>query len=194
MIKSFINSNIIKNAWKSPDLPIYLFVYLIVGLIADPNRSMLGDLDTCWLIRTGELIWENGRLPDADVFSFTHYGESWVLYQWGLELIFGVLHILAGLGGVVWVSALTVAISYGILFNYFLCLKIHRFVSILLIALVMQINSFNWLARPNIVSTLFYILLLISLENYRRNLKTYSKHVEKCFFKLSNALMKTRRR
>ena len=155
--------------WKSPQLATYLFIYLFVGLIVDPSRTLLGDLDVCWLIRTGELIWQTGHLPTTDVFSFTHQGKPWILYQWGFELFIGALHLIAGLGGVVWGGALLVSLTYATLFYFLLQLCINRWLSIALIALVMKINSFNWLSRPNTVSVLFYVFLLLLLENYRKS-------------------------
>jgi len=156
-------------AWRSPELPTYLFIYLIIGVLVDPKRSMLGDLDVCWLIRAGELIWQTGRIPETDIFSFTHYGQPWLLYQWGFEVFIGGLHMLAGLGGVVWGSGLLIASSYAIFFYFMLRLGIHRGHCIGLVALVMQINSFNWLSRPNTASIFFYIFLLLLLEGYRKS-------------------------
>ena len=156
-----------KAAWKSPELPTYCFIYLLIGLLAVPKSFLLVDLDVCWLVRTGELIWQTGQLPATDVFSFTHNGHPWVLYQWGFELFVGGLHLLAGLGGVVWGGALLIALAYSLLFNFLLRLGIHRGMCMGMVALTMLINSFHWLCRPNTASILFYIFLLILLEGYR---------------------------
>ena len=128
---------------------------------------MLRDLDVCWLIRTGELIWNTGSLPETDIFSFTHAGKPWVLYQWGFELFIGGLHILAGLGGVIWGGILFIALSYSFLFYFLLRLDIHRGICILLLSSAMVINGPSWYSRPNTVSIFFYILVLINLESYR---------------------------
>lgn len=159
----------LSGAWKSPELPIFLFFYILIGLLAIRQNILLDDLDVCWLIRTGELIWQTGQLPATDVFSFTHQGQPWILYQWGFELFVGGLHLLAGLGGVVWGAALLISLAYSILFHFLLRLGINRGICIGLIVLTMLANSFHWLSRPNTASILFYIFLLTFLEGYRKS-------------------------
>ena len=174
-MKSKNDSFIIRSlSLKLPDLPIFFFIYIFIGILTIPNNFLLDDLDVCWLTRTGELIWQNGQLPTADVFSFTHQGKPWVLYQWGFEFFLGGLHLLAGLGGVVWGGALLIALTYSLLFHFLLKLGIHRGVCIGLVVLTMLINSFHWLCRPNTASILFYTYLIIFLENHRRSPKNHT--------------------
>ena len=154
-------------ALKFPELPTLLFIYLFIGLLSFRENLMLRDLDVCWLIRTGELIWNTGNLPETDIFSFTHYDKPWVLYQWGFELFLGGLHILAGLGGVVFGGIFLIALSYSILFYFLLRLDVHRGICIFLIALAMIVIGPSWYSRPNTASILFYILIFMILENYR---------------------------
>ena len=42
-------------------------------------RSLLGDGDTGWHIRTGEWILAHHQVPYVDMFSFTKPGEPWFL-------------------------------------------------------------------------------------------------------------------
>ena len=166
-MKHILKNLFYSQAFKFPELPTLLFIYLFFGLLAFRENLMLRDLDVCWLIRTGELIWNTGNLPETDIFSFTHYDKPWVLYQWGFELFLGGLHILAGLGGVVWGGIFLIALSYSFLFYFLLRIGIHRCIGIFLIALAMVINGPCWYSRPNTASILFYIIVLTTLESYR---------------------------
>jgi len=163
------NFNVSEGAWKSPELPAFLFLGLLVGLLSIRQNFMLRDLDVCWLIRTGELIWQTGHLPETDVFSFTHQGQPWVLYQWGFEVYAGGLHRLAGLGGVIWGCALLIALTYALLLHFLLRLGINRYWCMGLVALTMCINNFHWWCRPNTASVLAYVILITLLESYRCN-------------------------
>lgn len=155
-------------AWRVPELPTWLFLGLLASLLAAPTSHLLRDLDVGWLIRYGEFILQTGRLPEADVFSFTRTGEKWTLYQWGFLLYLGGLHRLAGLGGVVWGAGVIVALTFALLLFLVLRLGVHRLLALGLTILAMAATSHYWLARPGSVNFLFYLITLGILEEYRR--------------------------
>lgn len=158
----------VSEAWQVPELPVVLFLGLLFVLTLLPLKQALRDLDVGWLIRYGEILWDTGRLPEADIFSFTQNGRSWTLYQWGFELYAGGLHRLAGLGGVIWGTALIVALTYSLLLYFLLTLGLHRLGCIGLTILALVGGSHYWYARPGTLNFLFYLLVLMLLEGYRR--------------------------
>jgi len=154
--------------WKSPELPACLFCALLLALLLLPQSPMLRDLDIGWLVRTGEHLWQTQRLPREDIFSFTQAGRPWVLYQWGSELFFGGLHHLAALGGVIWGTALAIALTYSILLYYLLRLGVNRLLSLGIVFLVILTNVFYWYTRPATLTFLLYTVILLVLEDYRQ--------------------------
>lgn len=50
------------------------------------------DPDYWWHVRTGQLIYENGAVPRADMFSYTVEGQIWVAHEWLTELLFYLVH------------------------------------------------------------------------------------------------------
>src|SRR5262245_18400188 len=58
---------------------------------------LLTDSDTGWHIRTGEWILNNGRVPTADMFSFTKAAEHWFAWAWLSDVFMGVIHQGGGL-------------------------------------------------------------------------------------------------
>lgn len=155
--------------WSKPELPVFLFIALLLALLALPQSPMLRDLDVGWLIRDGEFIRTHGHLPPGDIYSFTNAGRSWILYKWGFELYLGVLHHWAALGGVIWGTALVIALTYGLLQYFLLRLGVHRLLSVGLAALALLTNIFYCLARPTTLTYLLYAVLLLILEDYRRS-------------------------
>jgi len=54
------------------------------------------DPDFFWHITTGKLIAETGSVPNADLFSFTWYGQPWTPHEWLSEL--KIYWLVTGLG------------------------------------------------------------------------------------------------
>ena len=155
-------------AWKTPELPACLFAGLLLALLCLPKSPMLRDLDVGWLIRDGEFIWHTGHLPAGDIYSFTNLGRPWLLYKWGFELYLGVLHQLASLGGVIWGTALIIALTYSLLLYFLLRLGVNRLISLGLVTLAILATVFYWYTRPTTPTYLFYVVALIILEEYRQ--------------------------
>jgi hypothetical protein len=156
-------------AWKTPEIPAFVFLLILATLLSLPHNPVLSDLDVCWLIRNGEYILQNGHLPTGDLYSFTNLGRPWILYKWGFELYLGVLHHVASLGGVVWGTAIVYALTYGILLYVLLRSEVPRLISIGLVILVLYTNFFHCFARPTIMTYLLYTVALLLLEDYRRS-------------------------
>ena len=69
-------------------------------------KTLLGDCDTGWHIRTGEWIVSNHLVPTHDVFSFSKPGGVWFAWEWLSDVIFAGLNGMWGLRGVVMLSIL----------------------------------------------------------------------------------------
>jgi hypothetical protein len=60
-------------------------------------KSLLGDCDTGWHIRTGEWILAHHRVPFHDIFSFTKPNSVWYAWEWLSDVLFAWLHAHGGL-------------------------------------------------------------------------------------------------
>lgn len=63
------------------------------------------DTDFWWHLRTGELIWERGELPDLDWYTFTDFDKPWVDLHWGFQLFVTAVWHLGGANLTVLVKA-----------------------------------------------------------------------------------------
>src|SRR5665213_2261884 len=77
-------------------------VFLFVKL--EGARTLLGDGDTGWHVRTGEWILKHGQVPYADFFSFSRPGAPWFAWEWLWDVGFALLHQRWGMASVVAVS------------------------------------------------------------------------------------------
>jgi hypothetical protein len=71
---------------------VVLWVYLAAG-------HGVGDPDIWWHLKNAEHLFQNGRLPDSDLFSFTMAGHPWVNHEWLAEIPYYLAWRAGGLTG-----------------------------------------------------------------------------------------------
>ncbi len=126
-------------------------------------QTLLGDGDTGWHLRTGQWILAHGRVPDRDIFSFTRSGQPWFAWEWLWDVIFGWLHLRAGMAAVVLGNSLVLALTFALLF------RLARRRADALAALAMTLvaaaaSAGHWLARPHLFTMLFTVVFYTVLE------------------------------
>jgi len=67
--------------------------------------------DMWWHLRTGELILEQGSVPDADPFSYTAHGRTWITHEWLAEVLFFGLHNMGGVNLLIIFKALVAGLA-----------------------------------------------------------------------------------
>jgi len=149
-----------------PCLTDLAFLMPIVFLFArmDGAKTMLGDGDTGWHIRTGEWILANGRVPRLDMFSYTKPGEAWYAWEWLWDVCFAWLYHHGGLATVVIVSILILSTTFALLYRLVLRHCGNPFFAIGATFLACAGSTLHWLARPHLFTLLFIVILLMMLE------------------------------
>jgi hypothetical protein len=128
---------------------------------------LLGDGDTGWHIRTGEWILANGRVPGADLFSFTRPGAPWFAWEWLWDVISGWLHQRWGMAAVFLGSILIICLTAAALFRLILRKCGNVFLAALATMLALAATSLHWLARPHLVTPLLVVVFVSILERAR---------------------------
>src|SRR5258706_15690714 len=84
-----------------PSMTDVAFLLPVMFLFGGLNgaRTMLGDGDTGWHVRTGEWILAHGQVPRQDMFSFTMPGQPWFAWEWLGDVGFAWLHLRWGMAG-----------------------------------------------------------------------------------------------
>ena len=70
----------------------FLLPILFIFVKLSGARTLLGDGDTGWHVRTGEWILANGRVPTVDMFSFSRPGAAWFAWEWLWDVAAAMLH------------------------------------------------------------------------------------------------------
>ena len=148
-----------------PSLTDFAFLMPAVFLFArmDGAKTMLGDGDTGWHVRTGEWILAHRAVPHQDFFSYTMAGRPWYAWEWLWDLCFGWLHLHWGLAGVVAASVAILCFMSGLLFRLVLRGCDNRLIAFAATFVAVSASAMHWLARPHLVTMLFLVIWLSML-------------------------------
>ena len=120
-------------------------------LVLLQGTQMLRDTDTFWQMKVGQWIIDHHAVPQVDVFSLTKAGAPWMSSSWLSQVLFAEVYAHAGWAGVVLLSALAIAVTFGLLVHL---LERHIpssyacFVAIVAFALA----AHHFLARPHVLA------------------------------------------
>ena len=151
-----------------PSLTDFAFLMPIVFLFGrmDGTKTLLGDCDTGWHIRTGEWIAANHQVPAHDFFSFTKTGETWFAWEWLSDIIFAWLNSHGGLATLVLCSVVLLSVTFTLLYRLALR-KANPIVAVVITMVAAASSAIHWLARPHLFSLFFLVLFYRALENVR---------------------------
>jgi hypothetical protein len=151
-----------------PSLADFAFLMPIAFLFGcmDGAKTLLGDCDTGWHIRTGEWILAHGWVPSRDIFSFSKPGAPWFAWEWLSDVLFAKLNGLGGLQAVVLFSIVLLSVTFTALFLQVRS-KANPIVAISVTMLAAAASSIHWLARPHLFTLFFLVLFYASLERVR---------------------------
>lgn len=127
--------------------------------------------DLCWLIETGNWILSERQLPRSDVFNWWHSNRPIVCYQWLFEIFIAKLHQNIGL----WGTGLLSNLLSGFLIFWYLPATWLRFRIPLWLCLgfLTLVPSRYWhFPRPQILASVYLVLLVTVLESIRLNPKS----------------------
>jgi hypothetical protein len=144
-----------------------VFVLLLLGLAwGTLAQGLLRDAGIGWHICTGQLILGTHSIPHTDPFSSTMQGKPWYAWEWLFDAVVGIAHHLAGLNGVVFFSALVIALTFALLLRRMLARGTNLPVAILVLLLAVAASSVHLFARPHVLSWLFTIVWWEILERF----------------------------
>ena len=152
-----------------PSLTDVAFVLPLVMLFTrlEGVRTMLGDGDTGWHIRTGEWMLANRAVPRTDMFSFTHSGEPWFAWEWLWDVCAAMLHQRFGLGAVVLASMAVLSLTFALLYKLLKRRSGNGVAAIAMTALAAACSAIHWLARPHLFTWLFLVIFLHLIDRVR---------------------------
>lgn len=138
----------------------FLMPLMFIWIKLAGARTLLGDGDTGWHVKTGEWMLANHQFPYRDMFSFSKAGEPWFAWEWLWDVAFGWLHMNWGMPAVVLGSAAVVCVTSALLFRLIRRKCGNGFVAIAVTLLATGGCAIHWLARPHLFTLLFLAVTL----------------------------------
>ena len=154
-----------------PRLGEILFAAIFAAVIGLGPRLMNVDGDLGRHITMGEAILDTGHVPTKDIFSFTKYGDALTPHEWLSDVIFAAAYRAAGLNGVVWLTALVLAVSYWLVYRHSLQLSNLSLLALAGGLLCAAAGSIHWLTRPHIFTIMLTALWTMELDRMRLGLR-----------------------
>jgi hypothetical protein len=152
-----------------PSLTDLAFLMPIVFLFTrlEGAKTMLGDGDTGWHIRTGQWILANGQVPHQDFFSYTKAGQPWYAWEWLWDVCAAWVYQHGGLAAIVAVNIVIISLTFALLFRLVRRHCENPLIAIAVTFLACAASAIHWLARPHLVTMLFIVILLMILDRAR---------------------------
>lgn len=148
-------------------LPLMIFLLLMAWQV--DNSTPFNDPDTGWHIKAGEWMIEHGKLPRADIWSFTAGDTVWYNISWLFDVVIASLHNLGGLPLLFILTAITYS-AIGAMLAQSSLRKGAGFIATAVIfgaaigPMIIQVA----LCRPNMISALFLLLSCYLLSKDRQ--------------------------
>jgi hypothetical protein len=151
-----------------PSFADFAFLMPIAFLFGrmDGLRTLFGDCDTGWHIRTGEWVVANRWVPARDIFSFSKPGQPWFAWEWLSDVAFAWIHSSGGLRALAIFAIVLIAATFCLLFRL-VRRKANVIVAIVITMVAAAASSIHWLARPHLFTLLFLTLFYSALEATR---------------------------
>ena len=153
-----------------PTLPELFFIAVLAWLFAagDGWSVLLADGDTGWHIRNGERILACGCFPREDPFAIHTAGHLWLSWEWLSDVLYALLHRMAGLKAVVFFSGAVIAAAFSVVLRHSLWRGANPLLALPVVLLATGASSLHFLARPHVLTLLLLACSAWALDRDRR--------------------------
>jgi len=154
-----------------PRLGEVFFAAIFAAAIGLGPQMMNVDGDLGRHITLGSYIIGTGEIPTNDIFSFSKLGDPLTPHEWLADVVLSLAHRVAGLDGVIWLTALVLALSFWLIYKHSLNLSNMSVLALMGGIIGAAAGSMHWLTRPHIFTILLTALWSLELEKVRIGLK-----------------------
>src|SRR4029453_7514565 len=152
-----------------PSIGNMVFVAVLCVLVFNSGQGLLGDGDTGYHIRTGEVILRTWNVPKQDIYSLHVPPLKWTAHEWMAEIIMAVIFRFVGLTGIVVFFAFLLAMTHWLLYRILRSKSQDILLCTCITMLATATSSTHWLARPPPFSLLLAVIWCHCLDRFQYN-------------------------
>jgi hypothetical protein len=150
----------------APSATDLFFIILLVAMSGGAlSARLLGDASIGWHIRNGEQMLRTHTVTRTDSFSVTMTGQTWYAWEWLYDLKIAAIHHWLGLNGVVFVTAVIIALTFALTLRLSLLRGADLPVAAFLLVLSLGVSMIHLFARPHVLSWLFTVIWFQILDS-----------------------------
>lgn len=145
----------------------YILIISLAIFIIVLACSPLGDVDTWFHLKTGQLIYENHSIPQEDIFSHTANGKDWITHEWLFQLFAYIIYLIGGINFLIIMKILVICALFVVLWEISYARRLNTIVNTFFLAVFALLAQGRFSERPQIFSYLFFAGVLKILFDYR---------------------------
>ncbi|HMB21325.1 MAG TPA: hypothetical protein VKP08_00770 [Anaerolineales bacterium] len=151
-----------------PRLPDFVFLAVFFSVLASGTQMLSIDSDLGRHLALGNYILSGNAVPTRDLFSHTLPNHPRPPYEWLFQTLFACADRLLGLDGVILMTAVLIATTFMLVFQFASRRSRSPILAFLITLLAFGASSLHWLPRPHIITFLILVIWIENLERLRR--------------------------
>jgi hypothetical protein len=141
-----------------PNRAGWFFVLMLALFLFARPLMLLGDGDICRHLLTGLYFFQHGALPTTNYIWAIAPNSPWMTNSFAADVLYAAAYKLFGLNGVVALAAFAVALAFTASYQIARARGLGPMIGLLLLCLAAAISSIHWLARPHVLTYVFFII------------------------------------
>ena len=151
-----------------PRLQDIFFIALFFAILLLGNRMINLDGDLPRHLTFGRLILSERQIPPTEPLIYPYENRPYTSHEWLSQVIYQAVYSVTGLPGLVFLSAVLLASTFFILYQYLVQRVSLRLPILFIIGWGAVATSLNWAIRPHLFSMLLLAVWLIWADRLRR--------------------------
>jgi len=154
-----------------PRLGDIFFAALFIAILLLGGRMINLDGDLPRHLTFGKLILAERQIPAAEPLIYPYESRPYVSHEWLSQVIYQVVYSVAGLPGLVLLSATLLSSTFFIIYSYLVKRLSLRLPVLFIVAWGAFATSLNWAIRPHLFSMLLLAIWLVWADRLQRGEK-----------------------
>lgn len=159
-------STIVSSNWFLPLVCTFLLIIVLA-------LRLIADVDLGFHLRGGQWMLENHSFHRTDVYTYTVNQNEYIAMYWLYQILIYAIYTVTGYAGLVILNTLLITFVFFLVFMRMKAAGISLALSVLTLLPAVLATEIRFSMRPEVVTWIFILLVLIVLDQYVYHKKNY---------------------